>query len=62
MCRDYAKHRGQYDPGLMSHNLVEKTSFQNNLMSKCTSVTRATKERNTAICDMAPENAEMGPV
>lgn len=64
VCRDYAKHRGQYDPGLKSHNLVEKTSFQNNLMSrcKCTSVTRATKERNMAICDMAPENEEMDPV
>lgn len=52
--------RGHYDPGLMSHHLVEKTSFQNNLMSrcKCPSVTSTTKERYTAICDMATSNEE----
>lgn len=52
--------RGHYDPGLMSHHLVEKTSFQNNLMSRCkrTPVTSTTKERYTAICDMATSNEE----
>lgn len=51
--------RGHYDPGLMSHHLVE-TSFQNNLMSRCkrTPVTSTTKERYTAICDMATSNEE----
>lgn len=47
-----------------THNIVGKTSFQNNLTSrcKCTSEVSTTKERYVAICNVATKNEEAGPV
>lgn len=47
-----------------TYNLGEKTSFQNDLTSRCqcTSVISPTKERYMATCNAATSNEEIGPV